>query len=687
VSSLSRSQRPPLPEGVEALLCTPPHACGPDFFERLCAAIAEGYGVMEVLVARRLERNPKRVRTLAHWRNGGAAELLDYDLAGTPCGRVGTEEPICTYPSGVAQAFPEDADLAAMGAEGYCGAAFYDDAGSPLGHVAAIHSAEIREPGNLARGVAQVAIRVGLQLDHLRLRRQLDDRTRLLTNIDANLPGFVLHGRLGGPEGFCFEYVSPQVSAFLGVTAADLMANPAPLLERVLPEDQQRIQQAMTRGPDPDLPRESSTKTIRIDLQGEERVLRLASTAVRGPDGQIEFFSFAQDVSELERAEEALRRSEEKLRAAQKMEALGELAGGVAHDFNNLLTAIRGFAELALAEAGDDASFRPDLEEVLRSAERARELTHRLLLVGRRELSAAQPLDLREILAEAEPLLTHSLGSGIELRNELDAIAGSVRADRASLEQVIVNLALNARDAMPTGGVLSFSGGLERAEDLGLAPEGFPDGQCVVLRVTDTGRGMDAEQRERAFEPFFTTRPTGTGLGLSTATGIVERLGGRIELASEPGVGTTFTVILPHHPETPLREPNAEPAPVQGGGETILVAEDEHLVRRFVIRTLRDLGYQVIETRDGEEALQRLRAESHVHLLLTDVVMPGMSGTELARIAEPFQPKMACLYMTGFTHDDDINDHVRGADARVLLKPFSRRDLAQRIREILDARS
>ena len=667
------------------MLCTPPHACGPDFFEQLCQTLAEGYGVLEVLVARRLPNDPARVQTLARWREGHVAESLEYDLAGTPCGRVGTEEAVCSYPTGVAQAFPADKALSAMGAEGYCGAAFYDDTGSPLGHVAAIHTAPIREPDALARGLVQVAIRVGLQLDHLRVSRKLDQHTRLLANIDANLPGFILHGRLGGPSGFRFEYVSPQVAAFLGVTAADLRATPALLLDHVLPKDRQLIAQGLTRGPDPDRQRDNSTLTIGIHAHGEERRLRLANTATRGPDGDVEFFSFVQDVSELERAEEALRASEEKLRLAQKMEALGELAGGVAHDFNNLLTAIRGFAELALDEAGEDASFRPELEEVLRSAERARELTHRLLLVGRRELSAAQPLDLGEIVAETEPLLSHSLGSDIELRNELEAIPGSVRADRSSLEQVILNLALNARDAMPMGGVLTFSGGLQRAEDLGLAVERFPDGQCVALRVTDTGRGMDARQQERAFEPFFTTKPGGSGLGLSTAYGIVERLGGRIDLASSPGVGTTLTVLLPHHPEPVPEEPQADPEPIPGGEETILVAEDEHPVRRLVVRTLRDLGYQVIETRDGEEALQRLRAESHVHLLLTDVVMPGLSGTELARAAKPFQPAMACLYMTGFTRDDEINEQARNDDARVLLKPFSRRDLAERVREILDA--
>ena len=375
------------------------------------------------------------------------------------------------------------------------------------------------------------------------------------------------------------------------------------------------------------------------------------------------------DVTERKRMEEALRHS-------QKMEAVGRLAGGVAHDFNNLLTAIQATCEALLRTTARDAPSRPLLDEIRQAGERAAALTRQLLTFSRRQLVAPRVLDPNLVLRELGGMLRRVIGEDVGLALELAPEAGAVRIDPAQLEQVVLNLALNGRDAMPEGGTLTIA--TRRAHD--------ERGEWFELEVLDTGLGMDEPTRLRMFEPFFTTKDPGkgTGLGLATVYAIVEQCEGQILVDTAPGRGTSITVRLPRREGTPLpAAPTPEPGP--RGQETILVVEDDPQVRRVTARALRDLGYGVVEAVDGPDAI-RLAAEhaGAVDLLLTDVVMPGMSGRELAVTLATRYPRLRVLFASGYTDDMVLRHGIQGQDLDFLQKPFSVEGLARKVRDVLD---
>ena len=380
---------------------------------------------------------------------------------------------------------------------------------------------------------------------------------------------------------------------------------------------------------------------------------------------------------------------EAQLRQAQKMEAIGQLAGGVAHDFNNMLTAIRGYTELVREHLpADDEQDRTDLEQVILAADRAAELTRQLLAFARRQVLAPRVLDPDEIVAGIAPLLRRLLGEHIELtiRNAPDV--GQVRLDPVQLEQVILNLALNARDAMPGGGRLTIE--TANVELDGPYAAAHPDataGPHVVLAVGDTGAGMDAATREHIFEPFFTTKDPGegTGMGLATVYGIVRQSGGSIHVYSEPGHGTTFRIHFPRVTGEPAAVSSAPPAAnVPIGTETILVVEDEPAVRGFAHRTLSELAYTVLEAGTGTEALALAAGYGGaIELVVTDVIMPGMHGAELARQLTAARPGLRTLFVSGFT-ESTVLHHGGGDDAAYLPKPFSGDALSRAVRAVLD---
>ena len=417
---------------------------------------------------------------------------------------------------------------------------------------------------------------------------------------------------------------------------------------------------------------------------------RLAVIASRSPlrDGAgriIGAVTTIKDVTERRAADEALHHSQQLLQHAQRMEAVGRLAGGVAHDFNNLLTAITGYTDLILSDL-EDERIRPDLEEIRRTAERAAALTRQLLTFSRREVTKPSVLDLNRLIANLEPMLERLIGDDIRLETHFDPRLWSVRADPGQLEQVIVNLAVNARDAMAGVGLLTIE---TVNRDVGEIGDGRTAAQrYAVVDVIDTGHGMDAEIRSRLFEPFFTTKEQGkgTGLGLSTVYGIVTQAGGTIEVDSEPDAGARFRIVLPMVdsaalPDTP--SPVAE-AP-SAGSETVLVAEDDPAVRALVSLVLRRLGYDILEAADASHA--ELLAERHagpIHLLLTDVVMPGAHGPELARRLRSTRPDMRVLLMSGYTDDELVVDGMLGG-ADFLAKPFTPTELGLRVRAVLDA--
>jgi two-component system cell cycle sensor histidine kinase/response regulator CckA len=368
------------------------------------------------------------------------------------------------------------------------------------------------------------------------------------------------------------------------------------------------------------------------------------------------------------------------------LEAVGRLAGGIAHDFNNLLTIITGYSQLLLNRIDLEHPMHGGLDQIRQSADKAAVLTRQLLAFSRRQAMQPGILDLNNVVRDVEKMLKRLIGEHIELVTRLGPELGRVRADASQIEEVIMNLALNARDAMPNGGTVTV--GTSRAEFTVQGAGGHPAGSYLLLSVSDTGEGIDEETRQRLFEPFFTTRGQrgGVGLGLSAVYGIVEQHGGFIRVSSEPGQGSRFDVCLPRLPHVPdpVEVAKAEPLGI-GGTETILVVEDEAGVLKLISETLRVYGYKVIGTTDGLEAMEIAgRQETHVDLLLTDVVMPKMNGRKLGDAWKLLNPTVKVLYMSGYTKDAQWNQLLEDLGDRLLGKPFSGATLAQKVREALD---
>ena len=401
--------------------------------------------------------------------------------------------------------------------------------------------------------------------------------------------------------------------------------------------------------------------------------------------------STVEDITERRRSEEALRKSEEQLRQWQKVEAIGRLAGGIAHDFNNLLMTIKGCSEILLQECDAQDPRREEAEEIQKAAERATSLTRQLLAFGRRQILQPQVLDLNKVVTNMNKMLQRVIGEDIQLLTVLEPKLRPVKVDPGQIEQVIMNLAVNARDAMPRGGRLTIeTANVFLDEDYAQRHVSVKPGSYVMLAVSDNGCGMDQETQSHLFEPFFTTKEKGkgTGLGLSTVYGIVKQSGGNIWAYSELGRGTTFKIYLPmvtqavkeKYARTERRRISAR------GAETILLVEDEKAVRMMIRKTLQSKGYTVLEAQHGQEALSICEDYSGpIHLMVTDVVMPLMSGKELAEQLAPQRPEMKVLYMSGYPDNSIVQHGVLEPGTEFLQKPFTLNTLEAKVREILDA--
>jgi two-component system, cell cycle sensor histidine kinase and response regulator CckA len=381
---------------------------------------------------------------------------------------------------------------------------------------------------------------------------------------------------------------------------------------------------------------------------------------------------------------------EEQLRQAQKMEAVGRLAGGIAHDFNNLLMVIQGYSDLLVERLPGGDPLRRNAEQIQMASQRASSLTRQLLAFSRKQMLAPKILNVQSVVAEMEKILRRLIGEDIQLETSSAPDLGLVKADRSQIEQVILNLAVNARDAMPQGGRLTIeTANVVLDSSYSHPPAVLSPGRYVMLAVTDNGCGMDAETQAHVFEPFFTTKEKGkgTGLGLATVYGVVKQSGGYVWVYSEPGRGTSFKIYLPRIEETAVpavRDGKSEMQIPQRGSETILLVEDEKGVRELAREYLASSGYTVIEAEDGHTALELAAMHvGQIHLLLTDVVMPGISGRELAERVSQIRPGIKIIYMSGYTDQAVVHHGILQNDAVLLQKPFTLMTLAGKLREML----
>jgi PAS domain S-box-containing protein len=559
--------------------------------------------------------------------------------------------------------------------------------------VLAEHGAEKRAAAQLRAGACDYLMKDETLLALLppvvcRAVKQLDD-ARLLQEAEINYEHLRRHYLMildAAGEGICgldltgrINFVNPAALRLLGYEADELFgADLGVLAERPSPGANGRVKDAL-----------AANTTFRSHDQvfwrkdGSCFPIEYTSTPIRENNQQVGSVFVFKDVTER-------RALEEQYRQSQKMEAVGRLAGGVAHDFNNLLTVVSGYADLLAANSHLDAKAQEAVREIQGASDRAIAVTRQLLAFGRKQALQPRPIDLNTCITEITKLIRRVIGEDVTLVTKLADGLPAVTADLGTLEQVIVNLAANARDAMPQGGTLTITtGAVASGTKAGGSLPGLRPGRYALFTIADTGHGMDAQTKARIFEPFFTTKEVGkgTGLGLATVYGTVTAHGGHIDVQTSVGRGTTFRVFWPLASGPPKAGSSGEiDITVRGGTETILLVEDEEQVRRLAATVLTSYGYRVIEAKDGVDAEQiARRSGDYLHLLLTDVVMPnGTSGLDLAARLTPVRPKMKVLFMSGYA-DDVINQRGGLAeDAAFLPKPFSPEVLARRVREVLD---
>jgi PAS domain S-box-containing protein len=536
------------------------------------------------------------------------------------------------------------------------------------------HKATFPEPTGGVGGLVGIIMDItGLKQAEAELRES-EQRFRLMAETIQDV-FWIATRRIGKTV-----YVSPGFEYIWGRTREALYRNPKLFLETVHPEDRERVRTEIIAAREGSIPWDHEYRIIRPD--GTARWIQNRGFPVRDDQGRVILFTgVATDITE----HKAL---EGQLLQAQKMEAVGRLAGGVAHDFNNLLMAITGYGELMRAKVLRDDPLYGHLENILKAGDRAAALTQQLLTFSRQQVIQPQVIDLSRVVLDLESMLRRLIGEDLHLEVVTDRSPAVVKADPGQMGQIIMNLVVNARDAMPQGGRLTLKiSAVDLTESCNSRFGPAPPGAYVILVAQDTGVGMDEDTQAHVFEPFFTTKEPGkgTGLGLSTVYGIVKQSGGYLDLESSPGAGSAFTIYLPRLEA--VVEPSKAKIPITDsfqGDETILLVEDEDMLRGLLAKFLRLYGYTVLEARHGGEAL--LACERHpgpIHLMVTDVVMPQMSGRELADRLTPLRPDMKVLYMSGYTEDALVQHGVADLSVAFLQKPFRPIELARRVYAVL----
>ncbi len=521
------------------------------------------------------------------------------------------------------------------------------------------------------------------QLQIYRVRRQLLESQKLFLLIGENAEDLIAvvdaHGRR--------LYNSPSYEKVLGYSAEELKATPG--MEQIHPDDREKVMEAA----------KEASRTGRGHLveyrfrhkDGTWRVLESTASAVRNAKGETEELVIVnRDITARKKAEEVLRLKDEQLKQSQKMEAVGRLSGGIAHDFNNLLGVILGYSDVLELRLAEPDPLRKHATEIKKAGQRAASLTRQLLAFSRQQVLQPKILDLNGVVADIGKMLQRMIGEDVELVTSLDPQLGKVKADQSQIEQVIMNLAVNARDAMPEGGKLLIqTSNVELGEEVVASQPYVRPGSYVLLAVTDSGMGMDSGTMAHIFEPFFTTKEKGkgTGLGLATVYGVVKQSEGYVWVDSEPGKGASFKIYLPivakavQEPVTENRQDNSPQ-----GTETILLAEDEESLRALVSDLLSEAGYKVLAAANGSKALEIAeKFKGTIHLLLTDVVMPGIGGPALAKKLAAARPDIKIMFMSGYIEFHSGENGGLPPGTQLLQKPFSNEVLIREVSKVLES--
>jgi PAS domain S-box-containing protein len=674
-----------------------------DFFRHLVKSLAESNSVTTAYLSLADTAGDDTMRTVAFWHDGRFLDDLEYRIEGTPSAQA-VSRGLVFYSRGAWAEFPGDRWLQEERIEGYLGLPLRHTDGSLLGVMAFMSRQAIELTAHVEAALRVFAVRASVEIDRKRAEeevRQLNadlearvrDRTSALQTSQARLAEAQEIAHVGS-----WEYDPASRLLLRSAEACRILGLPpeagdsfSPLLfERVHPDDRDGLATMLRTAVETRGPAGLECRIVRPD--GSECVVQLRAQAVADPPGSpVRLLGTMQDVTEQRATEQELLRREEMLRQSQKMEAVGMLAGGVAHDFNNLLTVIRGHAESLIDRLPPRDAGQRRIGAVLVAVDRAAALTAQLLAFGRKQLHEPKPMDLDEVIGGIEDMLVRLSGRRNKLVRFAEPGLWRIWADRGQIEQVLLNLVANARDAMPHGGPITIETGNVHMDEALAERLGAPAGEYVKLVVRDKGVGMDAELQSHIFEPFFTTKAIGkgTGLGLSTVYGIVQQSGGYIALDSAPGQGTSFAIYFPQLASRAEKDEamagHTRPDEVRGGGETILLVEDEDGVRELVAEFLESRGYRVLTGSDGAVAL--CKAEEHagpIHLLLTDVVMPVMNGPELVDRMKRERPETKVLFMSGYTPEPTLLGGARFNDVVLIRKPFPLDTLVHTVRDILD---
>lgn len=646
---------------------------GQDIFRFLVRQLAVSLKIRYALLVAIDAGDPAVAHTIAVWQDGGFAENFSYPLKGTPCENVAAQG-VCFYPRDIQHLFPGDHLLMLMGAKSYWGMPLLDAAGNTLGLLAVLDDRPMDETSQGLSLLTTFAARAASELE----RRRMEEKYQSLFR--EMLDGFAVHEIIcdaaGNPVDYRFLAANPAFERMTGLRSDEIVGK---TVRQVLPHiDEKWIETygrvALTGEP------------VHFENFSEELGRYFIVTAFRPERNR--FACIVEDVTERKRTEEERATLQEQLYHAQKMEDIGRLTGGVAHDFNNHLTAIIGCSQIILKRLAADSELRHFADMVCTAGEKAAVLTRSLLTFSRKQPLEKRPLDVQVLIKNISKLLRRLIGEDIELEIELGDAPLFVNADSGHVEQVLMNLATNARDAMPDGGAIRIRAEARRLdrEYTNLHGWGEP-GEYAVISFSDTGKGIPAEDLQRVFEPFYTSKEPGkgTGLGLSIVHDIVRQHDGHILLDSACGQGTTFTIFLPllgrHHQASECREEEA----FQGGAETILVCEDDPPVRRLVRLVLEDAGYRVIEAVDGQDSVDSFcRHRDTIHLVILDVVMPKKSGVSVYGEICELRPGVRVLFTSGYTPETINRSGVFDMKHPFIPKPIVPGMLLKKVREALD---